>query len=176
MKKAFALILTLALIATLTVASFAAVIPNETKTATSDLTATYIPGSEAATVYSVDVSWNGDNMVFEYFEGDQGAWNPETHEYEAPTNARWTKDELIVTVTNHSNVAVDASISVDDVGGDGVTVYADGEKTATLAAGVVGDFDNADSFEFSVKVMGVPSKDLHEARLASATVSFAPVA
>lgn len=65
---------------------------------------TYVPGQKADTVYSVDIEW-GD-MNFTYTGGNEGTWNPDTHEYEGATEGVWTSEGNTVTVTNHSNAPV----------------------------------------------------------------------
>ena len=57
MKKVFALVLTIALIATITVASFAADFNTSAGTDTKNLTATYLSGASDEAVYSVNVAW-----------------------------------------------------------------------------------------------------------------------
>lgn len=46
---------------------------------------------------------------FTYSAGDKGTWNPETHEYENGSGTgKWTSDgNNTVTITNHSNTAID---------------------------------------------------------------------
>lgn len=68
-------------------------------------------------VYKVDISWGA--MKFE-FNNQAGKWNTESHTYEetdAGVSQEWTVDEYIdaknnkITVTNHSNWAVDTTFS-----------------------------------------------------------------
>lgn len=82
-----------------------------------DVTATYQAGAAAGTVYSVDVSWG--SLEFTYTDASEGVWNPTTHAYENKTEAAWTCEEGAdrVTVTNHSNAAVNATLSYQSAAG-----------------------------------------------------------
>ena len=68
----------------------------------------YEPMAAEDTVYSVSVTW-GD-MEYTYSEGEKGTWDPSTHTYQNGTSSGWNwQDESnIITITNHSNAAVDA--------------------------------------------------------------------
>lgn len=79
--------------------------------------ATYKAGEKADTVYSVDVSWG--SLEFTYTDQSEGVWNPTTHMYESKTEAGWSCEEGAdkVTVTNHSNAAVDAALSYQSAAG-----------------------------------------------------------
>ena len=123
MKKIFALVLALVLTAALAVTCFAATVtsvPNSSNTAS--VKATYAPGSTSDTIYSVDVSF-GD-MAFTYNDAVQGTWNPETHGYTGAVAANWTCAENAnkITVTNHSNAAVDVDVTYAKAAGfEGIT-------------------------------------------------------
>ncbi|MCD8120591.1 MAG: hypothetical protein LUE29_14140 [Lachnospiraceae bacterium] len=76
-----------------------------------DVTATY-ESSEAATVYSVDITWG--SLEFTYKAEGTGTWDPSTHEYiTSDDETGWTYEEgsNLVTITNHSNSAVGGKIS-----------------------------------------------------------------
>ena len=78
----------------------------------------YTGSSETQTI-SVDVAW--EDMTFTYVEGVHFGWNPETHEYAGAYEGYWENDRADITVTNHSNTEVNATLSfesgVDTVGG-----------------------------------------------------------
>ena len=109
MKKFFAFALALALTLALSVTCFAATVPS---TATNDVKATYAATANDTTpVYSVDVAF-GD-MEFTYTDAAK-TWNPETHQYELQgATGAWTcaTDDNKITVTNHSNAAVTATLA-----------------------------------------------------------------
>ena len=60
-------------------------------------------------------------MTFTYVEGVHFGWNPENHEYAGAYEGYWENDRADITVTNHSNTEVNATLSfesgVDTVGG-----------------------------------------------------------
>ena len=50
-------------------------------------------------------------MDFTYTGASQGTWNPVTHAYEGAIDGGWSDNTPAITVTNHSNVAVNATLS-----------------------------------------------------------------
>lgn len=76
-------------------------------------------GSSETQIISVDVAW--ENMTFTYVEGVHFGWNPENHEYAGAYEGYWENDRADITVTNHSNIEVNATLSfesgVDTVSG-----------------------------------------------------------
>ena len=76
-------------------------------------------GSSETQIISVDVAW--ENMTFTYVEGVHFGWNPENHEYAGAYEGYWENDRADITVTNHSNTEVNATLSfesgVDTVSG-----------------------------------------------------------
>ena len=69
-------------------------------------------------------------MDFTYTAASQGTWNPATHAYDGATAGGWSDNTPAITVTNHSNVAVNATLGF----------------TADVA-GVVGTFTEASGTE-----------------------------
>ena len=74
-----------------------------------DVQAKYEDGTEKPVVYKVDVEWGV--MEFTYHEAGTNKWNPQTHQYELDTDGSWSSQGNTVTVKNHSNTAVTASLS-----------------------------------------------------------------
>ena len=72
-----------------------------------EISGTYTPGT-ADEIISVDVAWEA--MDFTYTGASQGTWNPVTHAYEGATEGGWSDNTPAITVTNHSNVAVNATL------------------------------------------------------------------
>lgn len=76
-------------------------------------------GSSETQIISVDVAW--EDMTFTYVEGVHFGWNPENHEYAGAYEGYWENDRADITVTNHSNTEVNATLSfesgVDTVSG-----------------------------------------------------------
>lgn len=82
--------------------------------ASHEVRATYKTMAEAETVYKVDVQWG--NMAFTYNLGlTTKTWDPATHKYIINPNGKgtWTYNVGAneVTVTNHSNAALTASVT-----------------------------------------------------------------
>lgn len=136
MKKKAALVLTLAMVFSLAPLSAYAddTLTAVGRTATHDVTATYVDGSSGGAggaggkVYSVDITW-GD-MAFTY-TAEAGIWDPATHKTTGAEGGVWTVDKEggnTITVTNHSNTDVTAAFN-----------YAPAEGFT----GISGSFDNA---------------------------------
>ena len=108
MKKLFAALIAIIMLASMSVTAFAAENTGATPT---DITVngTYTPGATADEVISADIAW--DAMDFTYTGASQGTWNPATHAYEGATEGGWSDNTPAITVTNHSNVAVNATLS-----------------------------------------------------------------
>lgn len=149
MKKLFtilALVLTVALCASFAVS--ATTYTNLASIPSQDVSLTYDPVSEA-TVYSVDVAWEG--LEFSYDAGDK-SWNAADHSY-TTTGAGWVNSDATVTVTNHSNAAVAVNVTYAPVADAEVDVTItdanDGSnglvKTFELDAGVEGAANSADN-------------------------------
>ena len=125
MKKFFALALALALTMALAVTCFAAKDINAVGGSKSETVKVgYIEGGKSATVYGVDVSFEA--MTFNYTAASQGTWDPDTHTYKDIDAAEWDKTEAKVTVTNHSNAAIVATVS-----------YAKGDYTGNVKVDIV---------------------------------------
>ena len=72
------------------------------------ITGVYQAGTAADEKISVDIVWEA--MDFTYTAPSQGTWNPATHAYEGATAGGWSDNTPAITVTNHSNVAVNATL------------------------------------------------------------------
>lgn len=147
MKKIFALILAVIMIATMSVTAFAA----ETVTTDGDeveitVNGTYNAGGTAATTISVVVSW--DSMEFTYTGASEGTWDPATHSYTGSIAAGWSTETATITVTNHSNSAITATCSFEATA-NGVVGKFDGEETKTLTVA------SADADAYRTAVEGV---------------------
>lgn len=62
-------------------------------------------------VISVDVAW--DQLEFQYTGASKGRWLPGTHTYSQGEEAKWTEDKASITITNHSNLDIDAAFRFD---------------------------------------------------------------
>ncbi len=136
-----------------------------------DLTVSYSPTAQAGTVYSVDILWENDDFNFDYSAGNQGGWDPQTHQYGAVTGAAWTDSDLKVTVVNHSNAAVKATMAVVDADAeDGVSVTSDKAEETLLTAENTA-VENAPSVVYTLTAEGTPTKASD--KIATATISLA---
>ena len=157
MKKVLAIILSLALLSTVSVTAFAA--SPITYIGGSDSAAvkgTYAAGSAATKVYSVDIAWG--SMEFTY---SQGTWDPETHRDGGGT---WSCAEGAdkITVTNHSNAAVIAQFSYASASGYNGINGTFSENTLNLGTAVGTEFLNAPSGSVTLSLDGALSADTSE--------------
>ena len=72
------------------------------------VTGVYQAGKAADEKISVDLVW--DAMDFTYTAPSQGTWNPATHAYEGQAAGGWSDNTPAITVKNHSNVALNATL------------------------------------------------------------------
>ena len=114
MKRLFATVLGLVLIASASVNVFAEA--NKGGNTGISIVGTYTPGAVAKEGIYVDVVW--DEMRFNYTAPSRGEWNPMTHRYEGADPGGWEwsgrtagKTAPSIVLTNHSNVAVSASFT-----------------------------------------------------------------
>ena len=144
MKQIFTLALTFLLIFSLvTVTAFAETskISATGGTATKAVTASYSAGAGGGTVYSVDITW--DSMAFTYSEGPSPTWNPETHTSGQGGTGGWSSSGNKVTVTNHSNTEVTATLAYASTEGfKGISGSFD-KSTMNLVTAVGTTFENA---------------------------------
>ena len=170
MKKIFAIVLAVAMIACLTVSVSAADSVGRTDTITHmpnsssqtinvTLVGDDVGSSSAGTVYSVTVAWEAANLEFNVTNATNTGlvWNPTTHTYDVQTEStvegNWVagKDIFDVTITNHSNAAVVAELVLPATTGitdatfsaavNGTPLYTTNEETAT---GMVATLQSAD--------------------------------
>ena len=110
MKKFLTLALVLVMMMSLSVSAFAAT-NDGTEDTTIDVKAVYSSGTTTPDVVSVDIAWGA--MEFTYSVGGTHTWDPVNHVYNDNTSATWTPKGNTVTVTNHSNVAINANLTFD---------------------------------------------------------------
>ena len=111
-----------------------------------EISGTYTPGAAADEIISADIAW--DAMDFTYTGASQGTWNPATHTYEGATEGGWSNNTPAITVTNHSNVAVSATLdftaSVDGIFGTFTEASGiENDKVLELATAVGTEVANA---------------------------------
>lgn len=147
-KKITSLILALVLVLSLNATVFAA------DTQSQDVTAKYEKTETEDPIYNVDIKWV--DLTFTYSETTEKTWNPATHTYDEETTGSWDKTEAELVVANHSNVAVEVTMTLKPVEGTGVEVSLTG-GSGTLAAGVEGDVEGAASVTGKLTVSGTPN-------------------
>ena len=108
MKKLFATLLAVAMLASVSVTAFAAETNNGTQDTEITVNGTYTPGATTGEIISADIAW--DAMDFTYTGASQGTWNPATHAYDGQTEGGWSDNTPAITVKNHSNVAINATL------------------------------------------------------------------
>lgn len=104
--------------------------------ASCDVTGSYVNGQDGGTVYRVDITWGA--MDFTYTDISKNGWDPNTHQYNSvvPAAWSWTEDTNKITVWNHSNTAVDASLSYqNNPGYDIETVFCDASQGGSFLPG-----------------------------------------
>ncbi|MCL2487583.1 MAG: hypothetical protein FWE80_02755 [Oscillospiraceae bacterium] len=128
-----------------------------------DVKGTYVEGSAASAVYSVDLEWGA--LEFTYTDAGTGTWNPGNHSYSGGAAASWACDDPGVgdkiKVTNHSNRAVIATFSfAPESGADFAAITGAFTGTgitsnaATLGAGVVGQYATAANVTATLTLSG----------------------
>ena len=145
MKKILSIILALAMALSMSVTAFAA---TNDGTSGTDITVngTYTPGTAADEKISVDIVWEA--MNFTYTAPSQGTWNPATHAYEGQAAGGWSDNTPAITVKNHSNVALNATLgfTADVAGVIGTFTEASGtanDNILELATAVDTEVSNA---------------------------------
>ncbi len=112
MKKMLSLILSLALILSLSVPAMAAEGVGKGDQS-AEVKARYVNAIDTPEVYSVDITWG--SMEFTYTISGQQTWNPEDHTYSGEVTGGWTQNDPtngegvaanVINVVNHSNVPV----------------------------------------------------------------------
>lgn len=120
-----------------------------------DVTARVEKYTNVPEVYCVDIMW--ENLTFTYTERETKEWDYLTHTYKTVSLGKgWDRTEALITVTNHSNAEVFATVEYTRTENNGVTgEITNGSKT--LKAGEEGKPGEADSFSAVLKIGGVPS-------------------
>lgn len=128
-----------------------------------DVIGKYVEGN-AATLISVDISW--DDMSFTYNDGER-TWDPDKHEY-ITSDGSWTNEKKTISVRNHSNTAVRAEFSftgsLDGIGGSF------GSKTLKLETAVGKAVEAAPAASTDFTVSG--GKISADAKLGTITVNI----
>lgn len=106
----------------------------------------YTPISGGDDKISVNLSY--DDLTFTYSEGSKGTWNPQTHVYDGVMPPHWEDKSVDITVTNNSNVAINADFTFA-----GVESNHNANKDNKVIRGI-----------FSLPTVTLPSADCEEYR------------
>ena len=125
----------------------------------------------SAPIYSLNVAWSTESFTY-----NAGAlvWNPDAFDYTSPSGADgWVNDgKIVITVTNKSNAAVNASVSVNDSAApNGVSVDVVGEASAVLGDAAANN-KTATSAELTIQATGELPAASNGAVIATATVTL----
>lgn len=111
MKKICTIFLVIIMVLMITPTVFAATTVGENGGSTGiNVAGVYESTGTVATKVSVDIAWT--DMLFTYTEGSQGTWDPSTHTYVGAKSGSWS-DDATITVTNHSNTDITATLSFE---------------------------------------------------------------
>ena len=126
--------------------------------------------NEISTVYSVNVAFGA--FTFTY-AGTRGAWLPATHSYDGDTG-EWTDTKAYgITVTNHSNAGIGASVAFDSTGVANGTATVGFKKAAANVATAFGTVPaNAPATTFKGTVGGDPANECTDAKIGTITVTI----
>ena len=153
MKKILAIALVLAMTMALSLSVCAATITGDDITThiIETITINNTITGDAETVYSVDVVWDYN---FYITTTSAGKWNPATHKYDDGAEPASTIHGAgKVTVTNHSNATVGASLAISNVSSDKVDVSAGSDLALANAAEVsYANKENAPKGEIAITV------------------------
>ena len=170
MKRVFTFLLALSLLMCSSVTAYAAEFPEtvgKNESAEIDVTAKYSSSTVTPTVYSVDISWS--NMTFTYTQEDTKTWNAADHSYETSTKGEWDKTSATVTVTNHSNAAVQVDVEYTPVQDTGVTGTLT-NTSAALNAGEEGNYSGAESLTATLTISGKPNSTVSSSGIKIGTI------
>lgn len=150
MKKVLSIVLAIAMIATMSVVSFAAAdskVLDALGTAEVPVAATYAQGEQIDT-YKVTVAWDD----FTYSFGSTETWNPNGHTWDLTEgDGEWTIAAKNITVTNDSSLDVVATAAYNEGGkgsftfaNNGATVDAWTDNSVAGTATIVATWDAGD--------------------------------
>lgn len=170
MKKFFTAFISVAMLASMSISSFAA----DTNTVTADgskkeidVNAKYVGSDTPSEVISADIEWGA--MEFTYNVGGVKVWNEQSQQYTVPDSTNvWSENGNTVKVTNHSNVDVKATFTYAAENSNPLTgafTYdnnktADNFGTVLLAKGVEGQVAAADYVTATLKLSGTPTSTM----------------
>ena len=107
MRKFFAISLALVMVLALSVTCFAERITTVPGTDSAEVKVSYTDGAAAPPTYAVDVAW--ESLSFTYVQSAQ-EWDATNHVEKDSGESKWQNANATITITNHSNRAVYATV------------------------------------------------------------------
>lgn len=175
MKRIISLAVLLAMVFCLGVPAFAANVATNGGTDNSPVKGTYVAGTESAIIYSVDITWGA--LEFTYTDASEGTWNPGKHVYDGAKAAAWTVDKTDgdkITVTNHSNTAINATLSYASKTEFSAVTGAFDKSVLNLASAVETEITAAPSDSAKLTLNGaLASTTTSQTQIGTVTISIA---
>ena len=172
MKKFLALALALVLTAAMAVTCFAADPKHDIESnggkSTQDIYIKYVAGNTAPETFAVDVEF--DRVEFVY-NASTKIWDTDNHK-EIPNaeGGKWEKDTATITVINHSNVAIQSTITYAAAASNGtVDLTLTGGDATTLA---VAEGLEANKQVATLTIAGDPNPSLDDSSIKIGTVTI----
>ena len=166
MRKFVSIALALVMVLALSVTCFA-VTMNAPGSESAEVKVSYIDGAAAPATRVIEIAW-GD-LSFEYTQAPQ-KWDEEQHKEVDDGVSGWTKGEATITVTNHSNVAVNAQIvyAAGTASGTAVIHQTGGAQTDLAAATPAAQA----ALEATLTASGIPAEDAANTVVGTVTVTI----
>lgn len=172
MKKLLSVLLALTMAGAVSVSAYAATVTESGRENSVDVKGTYVAGKTTPTVYSVDVAWG--SMEFTYTDEYIGDWNPETHQYVNPIPASWScdTDANKVSVTNHSNTAITATLAYTQKAEYSAVTGAFSKTQLSIPSAVNTEVTAAPNASSLLSLKGELSKDTSNTTVGTVTISI----
>ncbi len=172
MKKVLSIVLAIAMIATMSVVSFAAA-GSASKEAVGafdaiDVTATYASGEKVPS-YLIDLEW--ENLAFTYTSTNE-TWDTDEYKWVASVGGSWSAAiEDAVTVTNHSSVGVTAKAAYASAEGYEAAIGTIDTELKTLGIGGAAD----SSVAYDLSMSGTLPQGTEDAVIGTVTITIADI-
>lgn len=171
-NKFAAVLIALTLTVTMGTTALAAEITEQNGTENTDILATYNATTlEPDTIYSVDIAWG--SLEFTYSTNGIKTWDPVNHKFVVtPGTPEWTCTDGAdkITVTNHSNAGIAATLEYAETNGSGVSGTFDNSQISLNAPGEGTDPSEAPSATAQLTLGGVLPESVDKMEIGSVTV------
>ena len=168
MRKFFAISLALVMVLALSVTCFAVTVTEVPYTETQNVTVSYTDGAAAPATYAVDVAW--ESLSFTYVQSAQ-EWDATNHVEKDAATSGWSDADATITITNHSNRAVKATVAYAAGTASGTAEFAlTGGAESTLAAAAGASVATKTA---TLTASGIPAENAQNAVVGTITVTIA---